>query len=378
MKFIRKHILNEGYFKPVSQMKDISNKTDVPNKISAVTRKVVLKNRLPEITYHLFNELCKSFADDKSKIYKSQYYFDDSYPIRINTRIVNIRNFQELCGSSYPENDIYYSSWYNEYNDNFGEEGNAVSPIKSITLDEDGIVATVRTMFMYNKCFCFCNNDFLDEFTKIEKRMSKHLDGISFKIKLVLLKEFSTNAIIYDDTEIPIPPKDGRNNAASYREAIRIEFVKDVDFNKVHNFLQRYTTYTTNNFSSIRFLSVDIPSLSYLPDFNIKTYCIEFAKIRRNENFKYQLDSLGDYTKLLTNKRYMEPTGPVEPAIYFYPGCFDPEEVPRLSNGIITSIEYEFSSKECNVPVSFNPYTGNDTCSPRVKRMKNLKSYPFR
>ena len=367
--------IKEGYIKTVDKMKAAIGKKATAEDIRKYARETII----PEIRHALYISLYKNFkeTDDKyhedsiCKNYKIRGAFGS--PLDISFRIPNL-------SYAWVREDMNSDTWNKEIYNNYVSdrvvddmEGTYCSPIKDIQFYGSECVATVRIINfdeMHGNTVHLFPCEFLTLFDKVEDEIRKKF-GISFTIKLVLLKERSahfhhTHAYYSAEGTAETPfPGEGVNN-------VDLCFFDATTFKDLEKFVSRFSSFDKTPLGRLDLIDIKANSLSDIPDLGIKFNYLAFstyhpddedsiAGYHRNPAIPNKVSELGDFKKFL---KPQESGNDLRPNILIFPEALSPKDVVSISNGVITAEEYNEYS-EMTTLVSFNPYNGVNTTKRR-------------
>ena len=363
--------IKEGYIKTVDKMKAAIGKKATAEDIRKYARETII----PEIRHALYISLYKNFkeTDDKyhedsiCKNYKIRGAFGS--PLDISFRIPNL-------SYAWVREDMNSDTWNKEIYNNYVSdrvvddmEGTYCSPIKDIQFYGSECVATVRVINfdeMHGNTVHLFPCEFLTLFDKVEDEIRKKF-GISFTIKLVLLKERSahfhhTHAYYSAEGTAETPfPGEGVNN-------VDLCFFDATTFKDLEKFISRFSSFKKSPLGRLGLIDIKANSLSDIPDLGVKFNYLAFstyhpddedsiAGYHRNPAIPNKVSELGDFKKFL---KPQESGNDLRPNILIFPEALSPKDVVSISNGVITAEEYNEYSEMKNL-VSFNPYNGVNT-----------------
>ena len=363
--------IKEGYIKTVDKMKAAIGKKATAEDIRKYARETII----PEIRHALYVSLYKNFkeTDDKyhedsiCKNYKIRGAFGS--PLDISFRIPNL-------SYAWVREDMNSDTWNKEIYNNYVSdrvvddmEGTYCSPIKDIQFYGSECVATVRVINfdeMHGNTVHLFPCEFLTLFDKVEDEIRKKF-GISFTIKLVLLKERSahfhhTHAYYSAEGTAETPfPGEGVNN-------VDLCFFDATTFKDLEKFISRFSSFKKSPLGRLGLIDIKANSLSDIPDLGVKFNYLAFstyhpddedsiAGYHRNPAIPNKVSELGDFKKFL---KPQESGNDLRPNILIFPEALSPKDVVSISNGVITAEEYNEYSEMKNL-VSFNPYNGVNT-----------------
>ena len=363
--------IKEGYIKTVDKMKAAIGKKATAEDIRKYARETII----PDIRHALYISLYKNFkeTDDKyhedsiCKNYKIRGAFGS--PLDISFRIPNL-------SYAWVREDMNSDTWNKEIYNNYVSdrvvddmEGTYCSPIKDIQFYGSECVATVRVINfdeMHGNTVHLFPCEFLTLFDKVEDEIRKKF-GISFTIKLVLLKERSahfhhTHAYYSAEGTAETPfPGEGVNN-------VDLCFFDATTFKDLEKFISRFSSFKKSPLGRLGLIDIKANSLSDIPDLGVKFNYLAFstyhpddedsiAGYHRNPAIPNKVSELGDFKKFL---KPQESGNDLRPNILIFPEALSPKDVVSISNGVITAEEYNEYSEMKNL-VSFNPYNGVNT-----------------
>ena len=340
--------IKEGYFKDINKIKaDADKKVSVRDSYG----KMQIKYKIDEIRFALFTYLYLQYQKDRA-IYTDYTTYIGSNPLETDYMIPNLRD--EIAPPL--QDDITEEEWTLEYHKYFSD--GTISPIKSIDYIDGNYIATIR--LVRNERFFstyFYPGKFLEGFTKIEKTISDQCQ-VNFKIKFVLLEDTVKSFARVNDyekraEETSFPGHNVFNISLYNFDKESLKYLED--------FINRFDD-ICDEYNSLTLVSLDIDSLSDIPSFKSKFRTIRFDTTRSwKESSKfYNLKELGDFKKLMKGETHPAIRRNGNHSIIIFPYSFKPEDVERLSNGVIPAkkcLDYS----DYRAPVSFNPFTWEDT-----------------
>ena len=369
--------IREGYVKTIDKMKSAIDKKITAEDI----RKSVKELIIPEIRHALYVSLYKNFKETDDRAYEDQicksYKIKETIgkPLDISFRIPNL-NY------AWVREDMNSATWNKEIYNNYVSDrvvddvkGTSMygktycSPIKDIQFSGSECVATVRVINfddMRGNTVHLFPCEFLTLFDKVEDEIREKF-GISFTIKLVLLKERSayfqhTHAFYSAEGTAETPfPGEGMNN-------VDLCFFDATTFKDLEKFISRFSSFDKTPLRRLNLIDIKANSLSDIPDLGVKFNYLAFsayypddedsiAGYHRNPAIPNKVSELGDFKKFL---KPQESGNDFRPNILIFPEALSPKDVVSISNGVITAEEYNEYSEMATL-VSFNPYNGVNT-----------------